>query len=179
MNPTRWAGRFDAMFALKVRFVDVQKALTKTILLNSKADERNEAILLKKKVENYNFIMLLVFYCKVLQTIDAASKALQSKAIDLSNASKRLQVCLAELEKYRHEFEDLKTEANIITVKWYINPEFPKTRQRKVKRHFDEICEDERLQDPESLFKVNVFYRVLDIIINQLRSHFLGMNEIV
>ena len=37
-----------------------------------------------------------------------------------------------------------------------------------MKRHFDEICEDERLQDPESLFKVNIFYRVLDIIINQL-----------
>lgn len=179
MNPTRWAGRFDAMFALKVRFVDVQKALTKTILLNSKTDERNEAILLKKKIENYNFIMLLVFHCKVLQTIDAASKALQSKAIDLSNASKRLQVCLEQLEKYRNEFEDLKMEANSIATKWSINPEFPKTRQRKVKRHFDEICEDERLQDPESLFKVNVFYRVLDIIINQLRSRFLGMNEIV
>ena len=60
-----------------------------------------------------------------------------------------------------------------------MNPEFPKTRHRKVKRHFDEICEGERLQDPECLFKVNIFYRVLDIIINQLRSRFLGINEIV
>ena len=87
LSPTRWAGRFDAIFALKVRFVEVQKALIKTILLNFKADERNEAILLKNKVENYNFIMLLVFHCKILETIDAASKALHSKAIDLSNAS--------------------------------------------------------------------------------------------
>ena len=70
-------------------------------------------------------------------------------------------------------------EANIVAEKWSINPEFSKTRQRKVKRHFDELCEDERLQDPESLFKVNIFYRVLDIIINQLKSRFLPMNEIV
>ncbi|KAK5643545.1 hypothetical protein RI129_007390 [Pyrocoelia pectoralis] len=112
ISPTRWAGRYDAIFALNVRFVEVQKALTKTSLLNSKADERNETILLKKKVENYNFIILLVFHCKILQTIDAASKALQSKAIDLSNASKRLQVCLEDLEKYRNEFENLKTQAN-------------------------------------------------------------------
>lgn len=28
LNPTRWAGRYDAIFALKVRFVEVQKALT-------------------------------------------------------------------------------------------------------------------------------------------------------
>ena len=115
----------------------------------------------------------------MIQTIDVASKALQSRAIDLSNASTRLQVCLEVLEKYRNEFGDLKTQANSIAKKWSINPGFPKTRQRKVKRHFDEICEDERLQDPESLLKVNIFYYVLDIIINQLRSRFLGMNEIV
>lgn len=90
-----------------------------------------------------------------------------------------MQVCLEDLEKYRKEFEDLKMQANNIAVKWSINPEFSKTRQRKVKRHFDEICEDERLQDSESFFKVNIFYRVLDIIINQLRSRFLGINEVV
>ena len=76
-----------------------------------KQNERNEAISLKKKVKNYNFIMLLVFHCKILQTIDAASKALQSKAIDLSNASTRLQVCQEDLEKYRNEFGYLKTQA--------------------------------------------------------------------
>jgi hypothetical protein len=179
LNPTRWAGCYNAIFALKVRFVEVQKALTKTILLNCKSDERNEAISLKKKIENYKFIMLLVFHCKILQTIDSASKALQSKATDLTNALKRLKICLEELERYRHEFENLKKEANSVAEKWSINPEFSKTRQRKVKRHFDELCEDERLQDPESLFKVNIFYRVLDIIINQLKSRFLPMNEIV
>ena len=59
-----------------------------------------------------------------------------------------------------------------VVEKWSINPEYPKGHQRKVKRYFYEIFEDDRLQDPESLFKVNVFYSVLDIIINQLRSHF-------
>ena len=48
-----------------------------------------------------------------------------------------------------------------------------------MKRHFAELCEDERFQDPDSLFQVNIFCRVLDTIINQLRSRFLGINEIV
>jgi len=122
--------------------------------------------------------MLLVFQCKILQTIDATSKALQAKDIDLSNASRRLQNCLKELEKYRNEFDDLKSEANV-SKKWSVPSEFANTRQRKIKRHFDELCEDERLRDPEKFFKVNVFYCVLDIIINQLRSRFSGMNEIV
>jgi hypothetical protein len=46
---------------------------------------------------------------------------------------------LEELKKYRHEFEDLKTDAQSVVKKWAINLEFSKTRQRKVKRHFDDI----------------------------------------
>ena len=59
--------------------------------------------------------------------------------------------------------------------KWSINSEFSKTHQKKVNSHF----KDERLQDPESLFKMNIFYQVLDIIINHLKSLYLPMNEIV
>ena len=111
----------------------------------------------------------MVFHCKILQTIDAASQALQSKATDLSNASKRLKICLEELERYRREFQNVKKKANSIAEKWSMNPEFSKTRQ---KCHFNELCEDERLQDPESLFKMNIYYRVLGIIINQLKFLF-------
>ena len=50
--------------------------------------------------------------------------------MNLSNASKRLQVCLEELYKYRHEFGDLKMQANSVAEKWSINPKFPKTHQR-------------------------------------------------
>lgn len=82
-------------------------------------------------------------------TIDAGSKALQAKSIDLSSASKCLQVFLEKFENYINEFEDL----------------------RKAKCNFDEICEDERLHDPKNVFKVNVFYLVLDIITNQLQSY--------
>lgn len=102
--------------------------------------------------------MLLVFYCKILQTINAACKALSSKAINLSNASKNWQVCLDELENYRHQSRGQKTPANRVAEKWISNPEHRKTCQRK--RHFDEICNDEGFQDPVSLFEVNVFFRV-------------------
>ncbi|GBP84419.1 hypothetical protein EVAR_47806_1 [Eumeta japonica] len=88
-----------------------------------------------------------------------ASKALQSKATDLSNALKRLKICLEELERYRHEFVNLKMEANSVAEKWSITPEFSKTRQRKVKRHFDELCEDERLQDPEGFLTMLFLHR--------------------
>lgn len=46
---TRWARRFDAIFAWKLQFVQVQKAITKTIPLISEADDRDE----DKKLQFY------------------------------------------------------------------------------------------------------------------------------
>jgi len=34
LNPTRWAGRLASVMAVKLRFTDVMKALSQTILLN-------------------------------------------------------------------------------------------------------------------------------------------------
>ena len=60
-----------------------------------------------------------------------------------------------------------------------ISCEFPTSRCRKVKRHFDELLQDERLSDPDKFFEVNVFKAELDIITNQLTESFHGMNDIV
>ena len=46
-----------------------------------------------------------------------------------------------------------------------------------MRRHYDELCEDERLSDPESNFRVNVFNASLDIIINQLLQRFVSLRE--
>lgn len=49
LNPTRWSGRLLSCTAVKLRFLDVIKALTKINFESKKADERNQALSLKKK----------------------------------------------------------------------------------------------------------------------------------
>ena len=56
---------------------------------------------------------------------------------------------------------------------------FKDQRARRTKKHFFELCEDERLQNVEEYFKVNVFYRNIDIAISQHKKQFDGMNQIV
>ena len=93
MNLTRWAGRYDAVFALKVRFCDVQKALAQIILCRSKADERNEATALKKCLDNFNLAFLVGFQSKILQSTDLVSEMLQSRAVDFAKAADLLKIC--------------------------------------------------------------------------------------
>jgi hypothetical protein len=44
-----------------------------------------------------------------------------------------------------------------------------------VRRHFDELCKDERLSDGESSFRVNFFKGNVDIIIHQLSNRFKSL----
>lgn len=59
MCATRWEARHNALFSLKLRFVDILKALTNIQLLSSKKDELSMAMALKKKLESAEFVLLL------------------------------------------------------------------------------------------------------------------------
>jgi len=57
--PTRWEARHDAVFSLKVRFIDVLKALTCMALTSKKTTERTLTSGLKSKIKNFEFVLIL------------------------------------------------------------------------------------------------------------------------
>ena len=52
LNPTRWSGRIQSLAAVKVRYVDILKALSEISLKSKKKDERDEAMQIQKKYGN-------------------------------------------------------------------------------------------------------------------------------
>ncbi|XP_044133947.1 zinc finger MYM-type protein 1-like [Bufo gargarizans] len=177
--PTRWSSRYDSLLALRFRFVDVLKALSKLILTSTKSKEREEARVLRNKIESFEFVFLLVLQSKVLEHINAISKVLQSEHMDLCNAAHLIHNAIEALSSYRKQFEDAKTTAIKLAEKWGIPAMFVIKRVPKVKRHSGELCLDERLQDPEKRFKTTIFYATLDVITSQLSSRFGSMNTVV
>ena len=83
LNPNRWSDRYDAVYALKERFCNVMKCLTHIIPTSTKPNERDEAMAIKKQIENFDFVCMLVVQCKILQIVNIPSKAMQCKTIDL------------------------------------------------------------------------------------------------
>jgi len=114
-----------------------------------------------------------------LQIINLTSKIPQSKSVDLDNASNLLKNCYEQLKEYRCNFNDLLEEANIVAKSWSISTEFQNKRRKVVKRYFDELCTDMRLTCPESLFRVTIFNRTLDILINQISKRFSSFHELM
>lgn len=179
LNPTRWAGRIISLLAVKLRFGDIIKALTKISLISTKPDERGEAIRLLKAIENFEFIMILTICCKILEEINLASQILQAPQLDLSKASKCLKMSLENLKNYRNKYEDLKTDATSIAKRWNISPLFREKRQHKPKKQYDEYDTNYLFYNQEYYFKVNIYYKVFDIVINQLNNRFEGMEKTV
>ncbi|XP_051168609.1 zinc finger MYM-type protein 1-like [Leptopilina boulardi] len=176
LNPTRWVGRYDAVYALKVRLGDVLKNLSRIVLTSKKPDERNAALGLQKKIERLEFILLLIIQCKILEKVNIASKALQSKELELSSAHDHLENAYSEVANLRNSFGDFRVEASELCAKLNILDQFEEKRKRRKKKHFEELCEDERLTDPEKLFKVSIFYPMIDSICSQLKHRFEGMH---
>ena len=87
-------------------------------------------------------------------------------------AVKLLENTIMILSEYRGAFDQAKTTAQTLAYKWGAQNTFEKVRGRRVKRHFDDLCEDERLSNAESFFKVIFFYANLDRIIHQLSHRF-------
>ena len=61
---------------------------------------------------------------------------------------------------------------------WRIKAEFTDKRQRRTKKFHDELSSDCRLTDPMLAFKVDVFYRLVDVAINQLELRFAGQRQV-
>ena len=77
--PTHWSSRYESLSAIRYRYVDVMKALTKIALTSDKNDERGEAAGLKKTMEKFSFIFLVVLQTKVLENMNVVSKILKTQ----------------------------------------------------------------------------------------------------
>lgn len=176
--PTRWTSRADAIHALRFRYADILKALTKIALQSKKAEERTEASGLIKSIETFEFVMMLVFQERVLENVKVVSQVLQKKDVDLLQAATLLENTCNNLSLLRDQFDNIKSTAQGLAASWGISCHFTQKRARIVKRHFDEIAEDERLTDPEKMFKVGVFYACIDTAVSQLKQRFKGLNTI-
>ncbi|KAK1904491.1 52 kDa repressor of the inhibitor of the protein kinase, partial [Dissostichus eleginoides] len=176
--PTRWASRQDAVQSLRFRYADIMQALTKIDLLSKKSEERAEATGLKKAMESFEFVLMTVIQGKVLETVNIVSQALQRKDVDLLQATAMLGNATDTLAQLRGEFDGLKAQAQDLASSWGVHSLFKDRRARRTKRHFSELCEDQRLQDPGEHFRVAVFYANIDIVVAQLKNRFVGMSEV-
>ncbi|XP_077292326.1 zinc finger MYM-type protein 1-like [Arctopsyche grandis] len=169
LNPTRWSSRLDSINALRYSYTDVLKCLTEIILKSKRKDEQSEAKGLKKKMESFEFILLLVLFDNILQPLNFVSKLLQSKNVDVISAQSMIKNAYDNLNRFRNTFEEFVTISSTIATKWGLEPKLTSNRQSFVKKHFDELSNDTRFQDSLKKFEITIFNAALDVALMQLK----------
>lgn len=177
--PTRWSSRNDSLQAVRFRYSDILKALSKIILISNSTTERNEASYLRQVMENFEFVFQVIMHTKVLTTTNLVTKALQKPDVDLSQANVLLEQAYQELREFRNDYEGAKSQAIKLSADWKVKVEFQNKRIKKTKKYFEELCQDERLSDGEGRFRVNIFHGCLDIICNQLLNRFESLKNVI
>ena len=81
---------------------------------------------------------MLVVQCKILQTVNILSKAMQCKTIDLISAHKLMQTDIAQLKR---SFDAVLNEASTNASTWSFPRQFSNKRAKKSKAYFNEISE--------------------------------------
>ena len=117
------------------------------MLTSTKPKEKDEAMAIKKQIENFDFACMLVVQCKILQIVNISSKAMQCKTIDLISAHKLMQTAAEDIVQFRRSFDALLNKASTISSTWGLLRQFLNRRAKKAKAYFNEISEGITLGD--------------------------------
>lgn len=168
MCPTRWEARHDAIFSLKERYIDILKLLTHIILTSNKTSEKTLASGLKKKLETFEFILILCMWEPILRSLLIVSKRLQNINMDLEAASNMIQMAVTSTQDIRDNYQHILIIAKELCKKWNISTIYPNERKKQAVKYFDEIDGDRRLNTNEDNFKVQIFFQLWTLFYHDL-----------
>ncbi|XP_066361267.1 uncharacterized protein [Miscanthus floridulus] len=160
VSATRWESRIDSVKAIRFQCADIREALLQVSDTDNDPAKSSEAKgLANNELGQYEFIVAVVIWNEVLYAINLVSKQLQG---------------------YRETgFLEALESAKGIALEMDIGTIFPKKRQIKRKRHYDENPEDTNTatMSPEELFRVEYFLRLVDQAIVSLTTRFEQYKE--
>lgn len=119
-----------------------------------------------------------MFLDQLLQEINTLPQEMQNSTTNLDYIANILNRTFKSISDTRSQYQKIRMEAEEISQKWKIHPQFTQKRMSKVKSHFDELSTDHRFLNSEERFKLNVFYSTIDIITSQLKNRFKSFSHI-
>lgn len=177
LSDTRWACHCDALRIIKATL----PAVADTLDYIGQAPDFDSVVQstakgLLQNITKFEFTASLTVLLELLETIRAASDALQSESIALDMVFKLIDTAEKNIAQQRSEenYQKLLTEAKEVAEKAQLDVDFVEKRVRKRKRLPGE-AEDEP-QSAAKKFKVNVFYSSIDTCLTQLTERF-GQNR--
>ncbi|XP_041434247.1 zinc finger MYM-type protein 1-like [Xenopus laevis] len=175
LSDTRWSSRVEAIRPVAKKLPSILQALEKIISSRRlTSDAQSEAVGLYNYFSSFRAILLATFWLKVLQCFDERNKILQARSVSMEIGAANIRALAEEMKSLREKWPALLSEARLVADGMEIPAELMNTQQIRRKKSQT----PGQLEDPEAVFKVNVFLVTLDTIISDLDQRFKSMEEI-
>ncbi|XP_020245252.1 zinc finger MYM-type protein 1-like [Asparagus officinalis] len=176
LSVTRWESHVESVKAIQYQAPELRDALIE-IANSSKEDivMAEAKGLCKNALEDFEFLISLCIWYKILDKVNRVSKVLQQEEMNLEDAITRINELIVFFQKFREDgFENMMKEANELANDVGIDPTFPIKRVVLRKKHFDEDVEAnvEDSQSPEDNFRVFYFLYIIDQALTSLKDRF-------
>ncbi|KAK9740177.1 hypothetical protein RND81_03G017000 [Saponaria officinalis] len=170
LSSTRWESRVDSIKAIKFQMFEIRKTLLEVAEVDNDYKIRSEAkSLAMNELGDFEFLVSIIIWYDILSHVNEVSKHLQTRDVLIDVAILHVKALVSCFEKYReYGFCKAMDTAKQIAKDMNIYPIFPKRREIRRKRHFDENPNDSSTLSEEELFRINYFLVLIDQAISIL-----------
>ncbi|XP_076912635.1 uncharacterized protein LOC143571005 [Bidens hawaiensis] len=171
---TRWGSHLKTI----LRLLDLWKPVREVLIALSRegidAKTRGIALGMAEKMENFEFVFIAHLMVNLLRKTNDLSQALQLKNQNIGNAVRLIEDMKYDIKKYRDDgWEELMNEVTTFCSKNEINmPNMEDLIPGRVKRTIDD--------EPQTYlhrFRADIFYQVVDLLLNEMNEHFTKANS--
>ncbi|XP_022883344.1 zinc finger MYM-type protein 1-like [Olea europaea var. sylvestris] len=174
LSQTRWESHVESVKPIKEQSVQIRDALLDlaNIVEDPKTKSEAESLAIYE-LENFEFLLGIVIWYKLLYAINTVSKFFQAENMDINEAIKLLQALISFLEDYRDSgFASAMDEAKQMANEMGIEAVFQKRRSIRRKKQFDESGTEEVTYSAKDSFRVEYFLFIIDQARSSLQTRF-------
>ncbi|XP_075478946.1 uncharacterized protein LOC142519807 [Primulina tabacum] len=174
LSQTRWESHVESVKPIKEQITQIRDALYDLANDSKDPKTKNEAeSLALNELENFEFLIGVVIWYKLLHAINTVSKFLQSENMDIDVAIKLLQGIVLFLEEFREDgYDKAMVEAKEMTCEMGIEAVFREKHVIRRKKQFGESNSEEVIQLAAEFFRINYFLFIIDQARSSMKARF-------
>ncbi|XP_022041659.2 zinc finger MYM-type protein 1-like [Helianthus annuus] len=171
---TRWGSHLKTIHRLLDLWKPVREVLIALSREGADGKIRGNALSLAEKMENFEFVFIGHLMLNLLRMTNDLSQALQLKNQNIGNAVRLIEDMKYDLKKYRDDgWEELMKEVTTFCSQNEIHmPNMEDVIPGRVRRTIDD--------EPQTYlhrFRADIFYQVVDLLLNEMNERFTKSNS--
>ncbi|XP_042423377.1 zinc finger MYM-type protein 1-like [Zingiber officinale] len=141
LSQTRWESHVESVRPIKEQISKIRDALLDLADMGDDPTGKSEAeSLATHDLENFEFLVGLVIWYKLLHSVNIVSKILQAEDVDIDVAIKHIKGLMLNFEEYReHGFEKAVNEAKQMANELGIEASFKEKRYSSLQSRFEQF----------------------------------------